>query len=76
MLFWTVGELMHMARNELCDLADMIGGLLPDLEPGTIGRCEALLTLANIRRAGDAPALALNNVALSRVRSSPVSLSS
>jgi hypothetical protein len=50
MILWTVGELMHLTRNELCDLADMIGGLLPDLEPGTIGRCEALLTLANIRR--------------------------
>jgi hypothetical protein len=50
LLYWTIAELMHLTRNKLCDLADMIGWHLPDLEPGTIDRCEALLTLANIRR--------------------------
>ena len=50
MLLWTIAELMHMTRNELCDLAGHIEHLLPDLEAGSILRHHALTSLENIRR--------------------------
>ena len=36
MPLWTIAELMHMTRNELCDLAEQIAFKLPDLEAGTV----------------------------------------
>ena len=32
MLLWTISELMHLTRNELCELAGHIEHVLPDLE--------------------------------------------
>ena len=50
LLYWTIAELMHMTRNELCDLADQIALNLPELDAGTVARHEALTSLDNIRR--------------------------
>ena len=50
MLAWTIAELMHMTRNELCDLADQIVFKLPELDAGTVMRHNALTSLDNIRR--------------------------
>ena len=50
MLVWTIAELMHLTRNELCDLAGRIEHVLPDLEAGSILRHDALTSLENIRR--------------------------
>ncbi|WP_315805460.1 hypothetical protein [Bradyrhizobium sp. SZCCHNS3002] len=50
MLYWTIAELMHKTGNELCDLANYIEHLLPDLEAGSVLRHYALLNLANIRK--------------------------
>ncbi len=50
MQLWTITELMHMTRDELCDLADRIGHALPQLEVGSITRSMALTSLDNIRR--------------------------
>jgi hypothetical protein len=50
MLLWTIAELMHMTRNELCDLAEQIEHLLPDLEAGSVLRHHALTSLDNIRK--------------------------
>ena len=47
---WTISELMHMTRNELCNLAATIEQSLPALEAGTIERLDALTSLDNIRR--------------------------
>ena len=48
MLLWTIAELMHMTRNELCDLADRIALRLPELEAGSMARHNALTSLDNI----------------------------
>jgi hypothetical protein len=50
MLLYTIAELMHLTRNELCDLADRIEHVLPDLESGSVLRHHALTSLENIRR--------------------------
>jgi hypothetical protein len=50
MLYWTIAELMHLTRNELCDLAEQIAFKLQQLEAGTIARHEALTSLGNIRK--------------------------
>jgi hypothetical protein len=50
LLYWTIAELMHPTRNELCDLAERIGLKLPELDAGTVARHEALTSLDNIRR--------------------------
>jgi hypothetical protein len=50
MLDWTITELMHLTRNELCDLADRIAAMLPELEAGSLRRLSALTGLDNIRR--------------------------
>ena len=50
MPFWTINELMHLTRDELCDLARNIEHELPDLEAGSILRHFALTSLQTIRR--------------------------
>jgi hypothetical protein len=50
MSLWTIAELMHMTREELCDLAARIVFKLPELEAGTVARSNALASLDNIRR--------------------------
>ena len=50
MLDWTITELMHLTRDELCNLADRISAMLPELEPGSPDRLSALTSLDNIRR--------------------------
>jgi hypothetical protein len=50
MSLWTVAELMHMTRDELCDLAARISHKLPELEADTVARTNALASLDNIRR--------------------------
>lgn|GEM_PF-3940854 len=47
---WTISALMHLTRDELCDLASRIEGTLPGFEPGTVRRLNALTSLDNIRR--------------------------
>jgi hypothetical protein len=42
MLDWTNTELMHLTRDELCNLADRISARLPQLEPGSPDRLSAL----------------------------------
>jgi hypothetical protein len=50
MLAWMIAELMHLTRDELCDLAATIENALPDLEAGSTERHDALTSLDNIRR--------------------------
>ncbi len=50
MLPWTISELMHLTRDELCDLVGRIEGILPESELGTVARLNALTSLENIRR--------------------------
>jgi hypothetical protein len=50
MSLWTVAELMHMTRDELCDFAARISHKLPELEAGAVARTNALASLNNIRR--------------------------
>jgi hypothetical protein len=50
MLLLTITELMHLTRDELCDLADRIMLTLPELDAGTLARSNALASLDNIRR--------------------------
>ena len=50
MLDLTISELMHLTRDELCDLADRIAAILPELEAGSRERLSALTSLDNIRR--------------------------
>lgn len=47
---WTIGELMHLTRDELCNLAGTIVQSLTEFEAGTIERLDALTSLDNIRR--------------------------
>ena len=50
MTFWSISELMHLTRDELCNLAARISRLLPEFEAGTVERFNALTSLCNIRR--------------------------
>ena len=47
----TIIELMHLTRDELCDLAVRIELTLPEFDAGTLARSNALTSLDNIRRA-------------------------
>jgi hypothetical protein len=49
-MLWTIAELMHLTREELCDLAARMVFKLPELEAGTVARSNALASLDNIRR--------------------------
>jgi hypothetical protein len=49
-MLWTINELMHLTRDELCDLAARISLTLPELDDGTLARSNALTSLDNIRR--------------------------
>jgi hypothetical protein len=49
-MLWTITELMHLTRDELCDLASRIALTLPELDVGTFARSDALASLENIRR--------------------------
>jgi hypothetical protein len=49
-MLWTISELMHLTREELCSLAARIEQSLPDFEPCTVERLNALTSLDNIRR--------------------------
>jgi hypothetical protein len=49
-LDWTITELMHLTRNELCKLNDRLLNALVDFETGSLERTYALTSLANIRR--------------------------
>jgi hypothetical protein len=50
MPLWTIVELMHLTRDELCDLAARIILTLPELEAGNVARSNALASLDNICR--------------------------
>jgi len=50
MQLWTIAELMHLTRDELCDLAARITLTLPEFDVGTAARSDALASLDNIRR--------------------------
>jgi hypothetical protein len=50
MQLWTITELMHLTRQELCELASEIEHVLLYIEAGTVDRCYALTSLDNIRR--------------------------
>jgi hypothetical protein len=50
MQLWTIEELMHLTRDELCDLAARIALTLPKFSAGTPARSDALTSLDNIRR--------------------------
>jgi hypothetical protein len=47
---WTIVDLMHLTRDELCDLAARIILKLPELEAGTVARSNALASLDSICR--------------------------
>jgi hypothetical protein len=49
-MLWTITELMHLTRDELCDLAGRIEHALSDLESGSVARLNAVTSLDNIRR--------------------------
>ena len=49
-MLWTITELMHLTRDELCDLASRITLTLPEFDVGTLARSNALMSLDNIRR--------------------------
>ncbi|MGY4473998.1 hypothetical protein ACVILL_001412 [Bradyrhizobium sp. USDA 3364] len=49
MQLWTINELMHLTRDELCDLAGRVEGSFSVFEPGTVARLNALTSLDNIR---------------------------
>ena len=50
MRLWTISELMHLTRDELCNLAAGIEQSLSAFEAGTAERLDALISLGNIRR--------------------------
>jgi len=50
MAHWTVGELMHLTRDELCDLSQRIELSLIELEAGSVARSNALASIVNISR--------------------------
>ena len=47
---WTTTELLHMTREQLCELMCDLEHSLKRLEAGTAARANALTTLDNIRR--------------------------
>jgi hypothetical protein len=49
-MLWTIDELMHLTRDELCKLAATIELSLSRLDAGTVERLNALTSLCNIRR--------------------------
>jgi hypothetical protein len=49
-LDWTITELMHLTRNELCELSDRLLKVLHEFEADTRERTYALISLTNIRR--------------------------
>ena len=49
-MLWTITELMHLTRDELCNLAGCIEHGLSDLEAGSVERLNAVTSLNNIRR--------------------------
>ncbi|MCP3476676.1 hypothetical protein NLM33_41675 [Bradyrhizobium sp. CCGUVB1N3] len=51
MLLWTITELMHLTRDELCNLDGNMRHALAEFEAGTCERDAVLTSLANIRRA-------------------------
>ena len=42
--------MLHLTRDELCNLAANIEQSLPEFEAGTVARLNALTSLCNIRR--------------------------
>ncbi|MCP3477634.1 hypothetical protein NLM33_46625 [Bradyrhizobium sp. CCGUVB1N3] len=50
MLLWTVSELMHLTRDELCSLDGNLRHALAEFEAGACERSDVLTTLDNIRR--------------------------
>jgi hypothetical protein len=46
----TISELMHLTRDELCNLSTTIEQSLLTLDAGTVKRLDALISLDNIRR--------------------------
>ena len=46
----SVGDLMHLTRDELCDFSEQIERRLTQLEAGSVARTNALTGIANIRR--------------------------
>jgi hypothetical protein len=46
----SISELMHLTREELCDLSRRIEVNLAEFEAGSVERAMALTSLANIRR--------------------------
>jgi hypothetical protein len=46
----TISELMHLTRDELCNLSATIERSLLRLDAGTAKRLDALISLDNIRR--------------------------
>jgi hypothetical protein len=50
MQLYTITELMHLTRDELCDLTSDLERVLCEFEPGTVARLMALISLDNIRR--------------------------
>lgn len=47
---WTVTQLWHMTREQLCELMCDIEQMLKGIESGTAARGNALASLENIRR--------------------------
>lgn len=47
----TISELMHLTRDELCDLSQRIERCLAEIEPRRFDRSNVLTSLNNIRRA-------------------------
>jgi hypothetical protein len=50
MTLWTISELMHLTRDELCNLATRAENALLIFEAGSVERLDALTSLNNIRR--------------------------
>lgn len=50
MQVWSINELLHLTREELCNLSCRAEHALTFLEAGTVARCNALDTVNNIRR--------------------------
>lgn len=46
----TINELMHLTREELCDLSARIEQTLKEFEAVSVARTNALVSLGNIRR--------------------------
>ena len=50
MAIFTITDLAHLTRQELCDLAKRIEQTLTVLEAGSLDRTQALVSLETIRR--------------------------